>query len=71
MPESERVGEHCSPDATGRSRSLRLAGLERIPALVCSYDDAAALEELKADDMIVVNPLSEIVRSLPGFDLSE
>jgi hypothetical protein len=50
---------------------LRLAGLERIPALVCSYDDAAALEELKADDMIVVNPLSEIVRSLPGFDLSE
>lgn len=30
------------------------------------------IEELiKADDMIVVNPLSEMVRSLPGFELSE
>jgi len=29
------------------------------------------IEELKADDMIVVNPLSEIVRSLPGFDLPQ
>jgi hypothetical protein len=27
------------------------------------------IEECKADDMIVVNPLSEIVRSLPGFEL--
>ncbi len=29
------------------------------------------IEELKADDMIIVNPLGEIVKSLPGFDLSE
>jgi hypothetical protein len=28
------------------------------------------IEELKAEDMIVVNPLSEIVGSLPGFELS-
>jgi len=29
------------------------------------------IDELKADDMIAVNPLSEMVRSLPGFELSE
>jgi hypothetical protein len=29
------------------------------------------IEELKADDMIVVNPLSEMVKALPGFDLSK
>jgi hypothetical protein len=28
------------------------------------------IEELKAEEMIVVNPLSEIVSSLPGFELS-
>jgi hypothetical protein len=29
------------------------------------------IERLKAHEMIVVNPLSEIVRSLPGFDLPQ
>ncbi|MGA8690435.1 MAG: hypothetical protein WB662_11150 [Methyloceanibacter sp.] len=29
------------------------------------------IEELKANDMIVVNPLSEMVRSLPCFELSK
>jgi len=29
------------------------------------------IEELKAEDMIIVNPLSEIIESLPGFDLSK
>jgi transcriptional regulator with XRE-family HTH domain len=28
------------------------------------------IERLKAEEMIVVNPLSEIVKSLPGFDLA-
>jgi len=28
------------------------------------------MDRLKAHEMIVVNPLSEIVSSLPGFDLS-
>jgi hypothetical protein len=28
------------------------------------------IEELKAEDVILVNPLGELVKSLPGFDLS-
>jgi hypothetical protein len=30
----------------------------------------ATIEDLKAEAMIVVKPLSEILESLPGFDLS-
>jgi hypothetical protein len=29
------------------------------------------IEELKADDVIVVNPLSEMISSLPGFELDD
>ena len=29
------------------------------------------VEGLNAEDVVIVNPLSEVVRSLPGFELSE
>jgi hypothetical protein len=53
------------------------ARCHRIKAVVYYTDTAKveenlfdAIEELKAEEMIVVNPLSEIVGPLPGFELS-
>jgi len=56
-------GKNNLPAAAGK-----LATRSSPDAIGCSRA-TTVIEELKADDMIVVNPLSEIVRSLPGFEL--
>jgi len=67
MKEKERQTAICRAWADARHIEMVLYYVEK-PVIEKKLLDT--IEELKAEKMIVVKPLSEILESLPGFDLS-
>jgi hypothetical protein len=67
MKEKERQTAICRAWADARHIEMVLYYVEKP---VVEKKLLNTIEELKAEKMIVVKPLSEILKSLPGFDLS-